>query len=100
MRNLGRGLVLITLVLSCAACGESPTALTAFRDRGAGTDPLPQRYRRLARPAERALLLKGARVIWSLECRPLRLSCRSRRRGYARNAKQTVIRLLMVSATI
>ncbi len=31
MRNLGPGLVLITLVLSCAACGESPAVLTAFR---------------------------------------------------------------------
>jgi hypothetical protein len=31
MRNLVPGLVLITLVLSCAACGGSPTVLTAFR---------------------------------------------------------------------
>src|SRR5467141_3827004 len=31
MRKLGPGLVLITLVLSCAACGGSPTVLTAFR---------------------------------------------------------------------
>jgi hypothetical protein len=31
MRNLDPGLVLITLALSCAACGESPTVLTAFR---------------------------------------------------------------------
>jgi len=31
MRNLGQGLVLIALALSCAACGESATVLTAFR---------------------------------------------------------------------
>jgi hypothetical protein len=31
MRNLDPGLVLITLALSCAACGESSTFLTAFR---------------------------------------------------------------------
>ena len=31
MRNLGPGLVLIALALSCAACGESATVLTAFR---------------------------------------------------------------------
>ena len=31
MLNLGPGLVLITLALSCAACGGSPTVLTAFR---------------------------------------------------------------------
>src|ERR1700730_11767275 len=31
MRNLVPGLVLITLALSCAACGGSPTVLTAFR---------------------------------------------------------------------
>src|SRR5260370_38588982 len=54
----------------------------------------------MARPAERPLLFQGAGVIWSLECRPLRLSCRSRRHGHARNAKQTIIRLLMVSAII
>ena len=31
MRHLVRGLALITLVLSCAACGGSPTVLIAFR---------------------------------------------------------------------
>jgi hypothetical protein len=31
MLNLDPGLVLITLALSCAACGGSPTVLTAFR---------------------------------------------------------------------
>ena len=31
MRNPRPGLALITLVLSCAACRESPTILTAFR---------------------------------------------------------------------
>jgi hypothetical protein len=31
MRSVGPGLVLITLALSCAACGESPAVLTAFR---------------------------------------------------------------------
>ena len=31
MRHLVPGLALITLVLSCAACGGSPTVLTAFR---------------------------------------------------------------------
>jgi hypothetical protein len=31
MLNLGPGLVLITLALSCAACGGSPAVLTAFR---------------------------------------------------------------------
>ena len=31
MRNLVPGLVLITLAFSCAACGGSPTVLTAFR---------------------------------------------------------------------
>src|ERR1700747_2029604 len=30
MRNLGQAPVLIALVLSCAACGGSPTVLTAF----------------------------------------------------------------------
>jgi hypothetical protein len=31
MRSLVPGLVLIAVALSCAACGESPTILTAFR---------------------------------------------------------------------
>ena len=31
MPNLGLGLVLIALALSCAACGDAPTVLTAFR---------------------------------------------------------------------
>jgi hypothetical protein len=31
MRSLGRGLVLLALVLSCAGCGQSSTVLTAFR---------------------------------------------------------------------
>ena len=31
MRNLGPGIVLIALASACAACGESPTVLTAFR---------------------------------------------------------------------
>src|SRR3984893_14837761 len=31
MRSLVPGLVLIAVALSCAACGESPTVLTAFR---------------------------------------------------------------------
>ena len=31
MRSLGPGLALITVALSCAACGESPAILTAFR---------------------------------------------------------------------
>jgi hypothetical protein len=31
MRKLGPGLVLIALALSCAACGQSPTVLTAFQ---------------------------------------------------------------------
>jgi hypothetical protein len=30
-RSLGSGLALIGLALSCAACGQSPTVLTAFR---------------------------------------------------------------------
>ena len=30
-RNLGSGLVLMALVLSCAACSQSPTVLIAFR---------------------------------------------------------------------
>ena len=31
MRNLGPGLVLIALASACAACGDAPTVLTAFR---------------------------------------------------------------------
>ena len=31
MRHMGPGLVSIALALSCVACGQSPTVLTAFR---------------------------------------------------------------------
>src|SRR5713101_7601728 len=30
-RNLGSGLVLVALALSCAACGRSPVVITVFR---------------------------------------------------------------------
>ena len=89
MRNLG----------PCVCFGSSGFVLrglwgrsdrsNGLSDRGAGADALSERYRRLARPPERALLPQGTRVIWSLECGPLRLSYRSRRRGHARDAQLT-----------
>src|SRR4029077_14167345 len=67
-----------------------PYGSDSLSDGGAGTDALPQRYSRLARPAERPLLPQGARVVWWLECGPLRLTCRSRCRRHTRDTKVTV----------
>src|SRR5205085_968890 len=100
IRKQGPGLVLITLALSCAACGQSPTVLTAFRTEQQAQTHCPKDVVVWARRSERALLLKGPRVVWWLECRPLRLSCRSRRRRHARDAKLTIIRPLIVSAIV
>jgi len=73
---------------------------SGLSDGRAGAGALPQGYRCLARCPERDLLPQGARVIWQLDCRPLRLSWRSRRGRHARGAELTAIRLVMASAII
>src|SRR5271167_423973 len=77
-----------------------PYRADGLSDRGASAGALPQRYRCLGRPPERDLLPQRARVICELECRPLRVSWRSRPRRNARSAELTTIRSVMVSAII
>ena len=89
MRNLVPGSALIAVALSCAACGEAPTILTAFRTEEQAQTHCPKDMVVWLDPQSGLYYFKGSRVIWSLECRPLRLSYRSRRRGHAQDAELT-----------
>lgn len=57
--SLGSGLVMIALVLSCTACGQSPAVLSAFRSEQQAQEHCPSDAVVLVEPQSGTYQLKG-----------------------------------------